>query len=301
MSEKLLENLIKIHENRPHFVLELFEAASKINSDEKRSYALECLKNLAEYQPRNLRTQERMEEQQKALDNIIKSGTDETEVKGILKKSTSPIPTLAEIAQKSINSTESSSSNTQLPPSETTDPLVKTTLPFLDQLNPNLNSDNDSVTTSSSDTEGGDGATTSNAEYSDIHTNEREDLKRIDESKTDMVTKMLGAAQLGVNIEQAQDEVKTLVTELLPTLSINYRNKILTNEVIAEAKKEIAEHILKNSEAFNADQNKVYLYTTIENCLKAYKDKSVGEESTNILMDIGTSILKAMLHAKAQK
>merc|ERR1711976_532517 len=99
---------------------------------------------------------------------------------------------------------------------------------------------------------------------------------------------------------QAQEEVKQLVTDLLPTLTRKYRNKYLSNEVFSEAKQEIANYILNNSEAFSSDTNKVYLLTTIEKCLKQYKDKSVTEESTNILMDIGTSILKAMLHAKSQ-
>jgi len=165
--------------------------------------------------------------------------------------------------------------------------------------------DDSTYSDTATDTEN-EGGTTSNAEFSDMHTIETQDLKRIDDEKNDMVTKLLSAAQLGANITQLQDEVRSIVTELLPQLTKDYQGKILSDEVIDQAKTEIAEYILENSTAFKgidgtvADETKVYLYNTIEKCLQVYKNKSVTEESTNILMDIATAILKAMLHAKSQ-
>lgn len=274
MSEKLLENLIKQHENRPHFVLELFETASKIKTDEKRQLALEVLKNLSNYQPKNMKVvnDTKAIAAGEMLSGIIKAGETHS------NDSPKTIPSLSQLAENSIKNSEETdlpASNDNSPLNSTqADPGTKKALSFLAGLSngegvnlENLTAatinhvDAGQNTTESSDestTDTEDRGQTSNAEYSDMHTNEIQDLRRIDESKTDMVTKMLGAAQLGVNIEQAQEEVKQLVTDLLPTLTRNYRNKYLSNEVISEAKQEIANYILNNSEAFSSDTNKVY-------------------------------------------
>merc|ERR1712157_2245 len=51
MSERLLENMLSVHQSRPHFILELFDIVSKIDSDDKRKMAIQNLTTLKEYNP----------------------------------------------------------------------------------------------------------------------------------------------------------------------------------------------------------------------------------------------------------
>jgi len=307
MSEKLLENLLKVHNGRPHFILELFEIASKIDSDEKRQMAIATLKNLEKYEPP--KSNSKCMVAPKALKSLEAPVEDKKE-EATRQKTVPSLSTLAEKAaerqdENEVKDKEEKKQTEEERIRDTLEHIVKTQLPRQTTSGTNQDDEDDddddddsSETSTETDQQGQHSST---AEYSDIHTNEVNDNRRIDEQKTDMVSRMLGAAQLGVNVNDVQDEVKKLVTELLPTLTRNYRNKILTYDVIDEAKSEIADHILNNTSAFNSDRNKVELYQAIEKCLLSYKDKSVGEFSTEILMDIGTSILKAMLSARSQK
>lgn len=279
MSERLLENMLVTHQSRPHFILELFDIVSNINSDDKRKMAIQTLTTLKEYNPNGY---------------VKKSDEEKAEV-----------PKLKELAEKKISEQEQEklpeSSEIEVNKDEEPDMLSN----LLVQTTAMTTTDDSTSSDTATDTEN-EGGTTSNAEFSDMHTIETQDLKRIDDEKNDMVTKLLSAAQLGANITQLQDEVRNIVTELLPQLTKDYQGKVLSDEVIDQAKTEIVEYILEYSTAFKnndgtvADETKVYLYNTIEKCLRVYKNKSVTEESTNILMDIATAILKAMLHAKSQ-
>lgn len=46
MSERLLEKLLKTHEARPHFLLELFELACELDTDQKRAQVINSVKNV---------------------------------------------------------------------------------------------------------------------------------------------------------------------------------------------------------------------------------------------------------------
>lgn len=116
--------------------------------------------------------------------------------------------------------------------------------------------------------------------------------------QNDIVSNMLEAATLGVDVKKYNLEVEAIVKELLPLLVREYKDKIIDDDLISESRDRIFDHVEKSCDSFKTDVQKVYLRTSIEKCLQVYKHKNVTEQSVNILSDIGTAIYQAILKSE---
>ena len=320
MSERLLEKLLKTHESRPHFVLELFELATELDTDQKRAQVIQSVKNVM--------VSEKMDQIRKLEQKLenAKNG----EIPAIENSKRLDFGNISALSQTSSNRPESNRPET---PDSNQNAGARTPVQRINDIMQEMA--NNELETSQTEQ-------TAESDVIPSDTCEQQVLSQEDGLENDMVSQLLRAGNAKIDISSLNEDVNNMVTDLLPILAGQYKDKILTDDIIDEAKITICEHIVrecvkmeKNCAERNADNsaeknkyknetengengqpgdsktvedynifagnNKVYLLTSLEKCLQSYKGENITQESVNILSDIGTNIYRSILNAKINK
>merc|ERR1712071_302626 len=294
MSERLLEKLLETHQSRPHFFLELFELGLCLDTDALRARAITAIKASVMREKMSGMNQSPQKTPDASV-SLLNTRIERVEMSMIENAGPNYIANDSPKSQKS-NATNTNQSSQE---EEFVSVSAAETEPNVagSGEKPNV-SESDNVTDAERTRD-------SDVQDSDVHSdnNEARILAQEDRAKEDMVSQLLGAATAGIDINKLNDDVQKMVTQLLPILATKYRDKNLTQDVIAEAKEVITDFIISECQGadqsfFNDGQERVYLMNSMEQCLQAYKNLSVHDQSVNLLADIGTSIYRSILNAK---
>jgi AraC-like DNA-binding protein len=318
MSERLLEKLLKTHESRPHFVLELFELATELDTDQKRAQVIQSVKNVMVCEK-----MEQIRKLEQKLENA-KNG----EIPAIENSKRLDFGNISAMSQSSHPTISSNPETLEIHQNAGTRTPVQTINDIMQEMVNNEMANNEET----SQTE-----QTAESDVIPSDTCEQQILSQEDSLENDMVSQLLRAGNAKIDISSLNEDVNNMVTDLLPILASQYKDKILTDDIIDEAKITICEHIVrecvkmeKNCAERNAENsaeknkykseaddgenvqkeevvedydifsgtNKVYLLTSLEKCLQSYKGENITQMSVDILSDIGTNIYRSILNAK---